>query len=173
MSSTELEPYRLRILLVLQNMQIEVVREFRARATIRVQDGEIRQVLANLIGNAMDALPSGGRIVLRTAMARNWRTGQRGIAITVADNGSGMDEDTLSRIFEPFFSTKGITGTGLGLWISHEIITKHHGTMRVRSRRALAGNAGHTVFRIFIPAPIEAISQSDPERSLQSLTRRR
>jgi signal transduction histidine kinase len=59
MSSTELEPYRLKILLVLQNMQIEVVREFRARATIRVQDGEIRQVLANLIGNAMDALPSG------------------------------------------------------------------------------------------------------------------
>jgi len=59
MSSTELEPYRLKILLVLQNMQIEVVREFRTRATIRVQDGEIRQVLANLIGNAMDALPSG------------------------------------------------------------------------------------------------------------------
>ena len=154
----------------LQNLQIRIIREFRARATIRVQDGEIRQVIASLIGNAMDALPAGGCIVLRTAMGRNWRTGQRGIAITIADNGIGMDETTLSRVFEPFFSTKGITGTGLGLWISHEIITKHHGTMRVRSRRAFAETTGQTVFRIFIPAPVEAISQSDPEKSLQSVS---
>jgi signal transduction histidine kinase len=104
----------------------------------------------------MDALPDGGSIILRTAATRNWRSGKSGIAITVADNGTGMDRETLSRIFEPFFSTKGITGTGLGLWISHEIVAKHHGTLRVRSRAATAGIQGGTVFRLFLPMETES-----------------
>ncbi len=136
----------------LRGQQIDVLRQFRAAASVVAQGGEIRQVLANLIGNAMDALPDGGRIVIRTASARNWKSGRKGISVTVADNGTGMDEATLSHVFEPFFSTKGITGTGLGLWISNEIIAKHHGTMRVRSRRGETRHAGGTVFRIFIPA---------------------
>lgn len=103
----------------------------------------------------MDALPDGGRIVLRTATTRDWRSGKRGIAITVADSGTGMDTATLSRIFEPFFSTKGITGTGLGLWISHEIVSKHHGTLRVRSRVTTANAVGGTVFRLFLPGEAE------------------
>ena len=135
----------------LHGLRIDVVREFRADATVIAQAGEIRQVLANLFGNAMDALPNGGRIILRTAATRDWRSGRSGIAITVADNGTGMDNATLSRIFEPFFSTKGITGTGLGLWISHEIISKHHGTLRVRSRAATDSVQGGTVFRLFLP----------------------
>lgn len=140
----------------LRGLRIEVVRQFRATSSVMVQAGEIRQVLANLFGNAMDALPSGGRILLRTAATRDWRTGRRGIVITVADNGTGMDSATLSRIFEPFFSTKGITGTGLGLWISHEIIAKHHGSLHVRSRAAATGIAGGTVFRLFIPTEDES-----------------
>jgi PAS domain S-box-containing protein len=136
----------------LRGLHIEVVRQFRATSSVMVQAGEIRQVLANLVGNAMDALPAGGYIILRTAATRDWRTGTRGIAITVADNGTGMDGATLSHIFEPFFSTKGITGTGLGLWISHEIVAKHHGTLHVRSRATTSGIAGGTVFRLFIPA---------------------
>src|SRR6185437_6899517 len=109
----------------LHGLRIEVAREFHADAAVTAQAGEIRQVLANLFGNAMDALPNGGRIVLRTAMTRDWISGKSGIVITVADNGSGMDSATLGRVFEPFFSTKGITGTGLGLWISQEIVSKH------------------------------------------------
>jgi PAS domain S-box-containing protein len=135
----------------LSGLHIDVIRQFRATSSFIGQAGEIRQVLANLVGNAMDALPSGGRIIVRTAAARDWSTGTPGIAITVADNGTGMDHATLSRIFEPFFSTKGITGTGLGLWISHEIIAKHHGSLSVRSRAATPGIAGGTVFRLFIP----------------------
>ena len=69
------------------------------------------------------------------------------MALTVADTGSGMDGATLARIFEPFFSTKGITGTGLGLWISQEIVAKHHGNIGIRTRPG----AG-TVFRLFLPA---------------------
>jgi PAS domain S-box-containing protein len=136
----------------LRSLQIEVIRRFRATSTILAQAGEIRQVLANLFGNAIDALPHGGRIELRTASGRDWRTGSRGISITVADNGTGMGGDTLRHIFEPFFSTKGITGTGLGLWICHEIVAKHHGTLRVRSRLASPNKSGGTIFRLFIPA---------------------
>lgn len=139
----------------LHGLQIEVQRQFRAPNSVVAQAGEIRQVLANLFGNAMDALPDGGRIVLRTATTRDWRSGKRGIAITVADNGTGMDTATLSRIFEPFFSTKGITGTGLGLWISHEIVSKHHGTLRVRSRVTTANAMGGTIFRLFLPGEAE------------------
>jgi signal transduction histidine kinase len=103
-------------------------------------------VIANLVGNAIDALEDGGRIVLRTACGHDWKTGGAGIRLTVADNGTGMDGATLARIFEPFFSTKGITGTGLGLWVSREIVEKHQGHLRVRSRLGVG-----TVFSLFIP----------------------
>jgi PAS domain S-box-containing protein len=147
----------------LHGLQIEVVRQFRVASFVVAQAGEIRQVLANLFGNAMDALPDGGRIILRTAATRNWRSGKSGIVITVADNGIGMDSETLSHIFEPFFSTKGITGTGLGLWISHEIVAKHHGTLRVRSRAATDSIQGGTVFRLFLPTAAESPDSSANE----------
>lgn len=151
----------------LHGQRIEVVRQFRATASVVAQGGEVRQVLANLIGNAMDALPDGGRIVIRTAAARNGRSGRRGIAVTVADNGTGMSEATLEHVFEPFFSTKGITGTGLGLWISNEIIAKHNGNIRVRSRAAADGKTGGTVFRIFIPAQDDSSSPVDAKPEAQ------
>ena len=115
---------------------IRVVRQFGDIRNIFAHDGEIRQVLANLIGNAVDAMQaSGGVLVLRTRPGRRWNTEREGIVVTVADTGPGMDGQTLSHIFEPFFSTKGITGTGLGLWISQEILVKHQGTIRVRTRQ--------------------------------------
>lgn len=131
----------------LQRAQIEVVSQFQTDASVVVQAGEIRQVIANLVGNAMDAMVEGGRLILRTAESTNWATGARGVALTVADTGSGMDEATRAQMFEPFFSTKGITGTGLGLWISQEIVAKHSGTIRVRSKVG-----GGTVFRLFLPS---------------------
>jgi len=101
---------------------IQVERQFGEIATIIAHDGEIRQVLANLIGNAVDAMQAeGGKLLLRTRQSREWKTGRRGITVSVADTGPGMNIDILGHIFEPFFSTKGLTGTGLGLWISQEI----------------------------------------------------
>lgn len=131
----------------LEKGQIEIVRQFGTRMSVVAQGGEIRQVIANLITNALDAMTGGGRLILRTANGFNWVTGARGLTLTVADTGSGMDGATQSRMFEPFFSTKGSTGTGLGLWISHELVTKHGGTIRVRSKPG----AG-TVFRMFLPS---------------------
>jgi nitrogen-specific signal transduction histidine kinase/CheY-like chemotaxis protein len=131
----------------LQRAMIDIVRDFRTGASVIVQSGEIRQVIANLVGNAMDAMIEGGKLILRTERGTDWATGTRGVVLTVADTGFGMDKETQQKMFEPFFSTKGITGTGLGLWISQEIVAKHNGTIRVRSKEG----AG-TVFRLFLPS---------------------
>lgn len=136
---------------------IEIVRDFSDVPPILAYDGEIRQVLANLVGNALDAMQaSGGKLVLRTSRTFDWKSGRTGIAITVSDTGIGMDRATLSRIYEPFFSTKGITGTGLGLWVSREIMEKHQGVVRVRSRQ---GAGSGTIFRIFLPFEPDIIIQ--------------
>jgi signal transduction histidine kinase len=130
---------------------IEITRRFREIPLVLAHEGEIRQVLANLVGNAIDALPVGGRLELRVALDHDWKNGGSGVRITVADNGMGMDAATIGRIFEPFFSTKGMTGTGLGLWISREIVEKHKGRLEVRSRKRTETRLGGTVFTLFLP----------------------
>ena len=141
-------------------------REYEPGLTLFCFAGEIRQVFANLVGNAIDASSAGGRLVLRTRRSRDWRNpAQTGVRFTVADTGTGMEPDVREHIFEAFFTTKEATGTGLGLWVSQEIVLKHHGSMRVRSRVAAPSNAqkqwgSGTVFEIFLPdeAPAAAAS---------------
>jgi PAS domain S-box-containing protein len=135
----------------LKEQKIEVRRDFREIPEVLAHDGEIRQVLANLVSNAIDALPVGGRLVLRTSPAYDWGSGLPGVRVSVADNGVGMDKATKDRIFEAFFSTKGITGTGLGLWISREIVERHKGHLVVRSRKTTDDVSGGTVFSLFLP----------------------
>ena len=94
---------------------------------------EIRQVLSNLVRNAIDAMPGGGALSVRVRSSTCWKTGNEGARITVADTGHGMNKETCSRICEPFFTTKGSSGTGLGLWVTATILTKHHGHLHVRS----------------------------------------
>ena len=135
----------------LRRAQIEVFRSSRPAPLVFAHDGELRQVLANLVGNAIDALPNGGCIYLRTAPVIDI-SGRTAVALTVADTGTGMDKTTQRRIFEPFFTTKGITGTGLGLWISQEIIERHNGSIHVRTRPSIsASRSGGTVFRLVFP----------------------
>ncbi len=134
-----------------ERLQIKIVRQFKADLLVLAHDGEIRQVMVNLIGNAIDALPSGGTILIKTSTARDWRTGERGLRVAVADDGVGMAAETRARIFEPFFSTKGITGAGLGLWVSREIIDKHGGTLRAKSRQTTPARKGGAAFVVFIP----------------------
>ena len=139
------------------NSGIRVEERKRARLAVRCFEGEIRQVLSNLVSNAIDAMQplGGGRLLLRSHTGREWTTGRPGLVITVADTGSGMPASVASRIFEPFYTTKGINGTGLGLWVSSEIVNRHHGTLRFRSSEK-DGRSG-TVFALFLP--FDAVSR--------------
>ena len=112
-------------------------------------EGEIRQVLNNLIRNAIDAMSGGGRLAVRLRPARDG-AGRQGVRITIADSGEGISPEIMSHLFEPFYTTKDATGTGLGLWVSKGIIDKHDGAVAVRTRRAGAGPGG-TVFSIWLP----------------------
>ncbi|MBW4038071.1 MAG: PAS domain-containing protein [Acidobacteria bacterium] len=129
--------------------QVSFAQRFFDVEPVRVFAGELRQVVANLVGNALDALDPGGCIALRQRISTTLRPGHRSLIITVADNGTGMSEETLKRIFEPFFSTKTATGTGLGLWVSKEIIEKQGGTLRVRSTQQSPYRG--TTFMIILP----------------------
>lgn len=111
--------------------------------------GELRQVLANLIGNALDAMRKGGTLHVRVHQARGLTSGASGLRILVADSGHGMNHETLRRVFEPFFTTKESIGTGLGLFVSKEIVEKSGGTISVKSSDR-PGCSG-TVFSIFLP----------------------
>lgn len=134
----------------LTSANIEVRKRLRATRQVLCFDGEIRQVLNNLIGNATDALTAvGGALLLRSREGTDGRTGRTGLWLTVADTGTGMLPETVRRAFEPFFTTKGIGGTGLGLWISREIVTRHQGRLLARSSRAAAHHG--TVMTIFLP----------------------
>ena len=103
--------------------QITVKRRYRPHAPLVCFANELRQMAANLIGNAIDAMNGYPRRILsrRVREAHDPLTNQKGVRLTVADTGVGMDPSTKGRIFEPFFSTKQHTGTGLGLWITRSI----------------------------------------------------
>jgi len=133
----------------LEGRQIHVTRRYRSLCQISGYSGELRQLLANLLVNAVEAMADGGSLQVRVATGRDWSNGREGVRITVADNGSGIPRDKLRQIFEPFYTTKKDTGTGLGLWVSLGIVQKHGGSIRVRSRTD--GRATGTVFSIFLP----------------------
>jgi len=131
------------------NSRVDVQLRLRTTAPLNCFEGEIRQVLNNLIGNAIDAMSDGGRVLIRSREGTHWPTRRRGLIVTVADTGIGIRRDNLRKIFEPFFSTKGLAGTGLGLWVSHEIVQRYQGALRVRSSQN-PGRHG-TVFTLFLP----------------------
>jgi signal transduction histidine kinase len=134
----------------LQNSHIQVEHRYRASGTFHCLEGEIQQVLNNLIGNAVDAMKQhGGKLVLRSADVFDWKTGQSFVRMTVADSGTGIPNEILRDIFHPFFTTKGFSGSGLGLWISKEIMDRHQGRLCVRSSTRL-GRTG-TVFTMLLP----------------------
>jgi signal transduction histidine kinase len=136
----------------LNTLNINVERDFDADMDLFCFSGELRQVFANLVGNAIDATVAGGRLLVRAKRSHNWKNPvQAGIRFVVADTGTGMERAVKDRIFEAFFTTKEVTGTGLGLWVSHEIILKHQGLVHVRSRISNGEHGSGTAFQIFIP----------------------
>lgn len=134
----------------LQNSGVVMDFQDRSKAVVTCFEGEIRQVLNNLVGNAVDAMKTGGKLTIRASDSHSRRDGVPGVRISVADSGHGIKPEVIQHIFEAFYTTKGINGTGLGLWISKGIVQKHSGDLKVRSCRT-PGRSG-TTFMIFLPA---------------------
>ncbi|MGA8874016.1 MAG: ATP-binding protein [Candidatus Korobacteraceae bacterium] len=141
-----------------RSKNIQICPEIKGDTEIHAIPGEIRQVIANLLSNSIDAVENGGRIRIRVAAATSWdKKHTRGVRLTVSDNGSGIPDELRQRLFEPFVTSKKDVGTGLGLWISKSIIEAHGGTIRLKSS-AKAG-ASWTAFSVFLPAT----SPSEPD----------
>jgi len=111
--------------------------------------GELRQVLANLLANSLDAIGPDGRIVVRATASVDAKDGTPWVRIAVADGGTGMAAETTKRIFDPFFTTKGTVGNGLGLWVCKQLVEKHGGSIRVRSNTH--GLRKGTTFAVSLP----------------------
>jgi two-component system, chemotaxis family, CheB/CheR fusion protein len=130
---------------VFAQKSIAVQRDYAGPFMIYGSSAEMRQVFSNLIRNAIDAVGVEGRIRVRIrgTQGGNWR-------ISIADNGHGISSDARQRLFEPFVTTKGTTGNGLGLWISRGIVEKHGG--RIRARSATLPGGTWTVFSVVLAA---------------------
>jgi signal transduction histidine kinase/ActR/RegA family two-component response regulator len=131
------------------NVHIKLVRQIGSNAVIMGDAGELREVLVNMVFNAVDAMPDGGTLTLSTQEAADE------VVLTVADTGTGMSEEVRSRIFDPFFTTKGKAGMGLGLSVSYGIIRRHEGSVEVESEMGRG-----TTFRMTFPV----VGESDTQR---------
>lgn len=140
----------------LRHKQVQCETEFLSSQAVEGIEGEIRQVFWNLLTNAVEAVPQGGTIKVRVmAFPRRQPTG---IRITIADNGCGIARERTATLFEPFQTTKP-TGNGLGLWVSKQVVKKHHGSICVRS--SCGADRSGTLFSIFLPTSFQATEQAE------------
>jgi PAS domain S-box-containing protein len=116
--------------------------------TVTAVAGELRQIFSNLLSNSLDAIDERGTVLIRLSSVRS-KDGADCARITFADNGRGIQPDLRTRIFEPLFTTKGPIGTGLGLWVSKQLIEKNRGAVRVHS--SVSGNRRGTTFSVMLP----------------------
>jgi PAS domain S-box-containing protein len=144
-----------------RNKGIVLAPEIASDVELYAVPSEIRQVVANLISNSIDALENGGQVRIRVSAATQW-SGSRlhGVRLTVADSGSGIPPEALTQLFQPFFTTKRDVGTGLGLWVCKSIVENHHGSIRVRS--AVTPGKSGTVFSVFLPLNVEPVTAEMP-----------
>ncbi len=147
-----------------RNKGVEVRAEVLDDPQVYAVAGEIRQLIANLLSNSIDAVQRGGQIRIRVSGHRNHTADSSpGVRITIADSGTGIPVMDRRHLFEPFFTTKKDVGTGLGLWICKNIVDKHHGSIRVKS--SAEPGRSWTVFSVFLPSlpaenPREALKQA-------------
>ena len=132
---------------------IGLVRQFETEGEVTVYPSDLRQVFTNLIANAIDAMPRGGE--LRAAIS----PAAGGVSVAISDTGYGIPAEHLAKIYEPFFTTKGERGTGIGLWVIKNILAKLGGRIEVTSSTE-AGRSG-TCFTIFVPAVVRSEPEGD------------
>jgi signal transduction histidine kinase len=125
---------------------ITVEKQFAQLPPMKGSADQFRQLLSNLVVNAQDSMAGGGKLIIRTAHVKSTRGSYEQISLVVADTGSGIPKDIRNTMFEPFVSTKGEKGTGLGLWIVKGIVENHGGRIHVRSS---AGKG--TILKIVFP----------------------
>ena len=138
----------------LEGAGIVLERRFTSHRVVCGYPSEIKQIFLNLIGNAVQAMPNGGRLRIRVLDTTDAATGRKGVAVSIFDTGVGIRPENASRIFQPFFSTKSIKGTGLGLWICKGIVQKYEGRITFRSERYQ--DRAVTCFRVFLPSETAA-----------------
>ena len=134
----------------MQMANIAVERKYHSKGLVQGFPSELKQVFMNLITNAIQAMPEGGRIrvCVREAVSRDGRP--QGLDVYISDTGTGISPEHAKRLFEPFFTTKAVKGTGLGLWISRGIVHKHEGNLRFRS--VFGSERTVTTFHIWMPS---------------------
>jgi len=142
----------------LKQKNIKVIRHIDQDASLLCLVSEIQQVFTNLVSNAIDSMQRDGKLLLSVRKGKAWsKNSTKGVRLSIADTGTGIQPEIKKRLFEPFVTTKGEGGTGLGLWVSREILDRHRAQIRVRSR------VGHgTAFSLFFPE--NAINQADEEK---------
>ena len=143
-----------------QNIQIE--RRYEWQGEVPGFPAELRQVFTNLIVNAVDAMPAGGGLMVHVRRYREPLAGKQGVLVALVDTGTGMSRKTRNHLFEPFFSTKGEKGSGVGLWVSSGIIQRHNGKIRVHSDDRKGRS--YTCFEIFLPEAASQQATFQPEK---------
>jgi PAS domain S-box-containing protein len=147
-----------------ENAGIRVTEKVDSTPAILGFPDELRQVIDNLLLNAIEAMPKGGKLGVAVHSCTLWRSGTSGVRVTIADTGSGMPADIQEKIFDPFFTTKTEKGTGLGLWVVKGILSKHGATVRVRSSSRPERTG--TVFSFFCPTPASSNAKAAKSREM-------
>jgi signal transduction histidine kinase len=127
-------------------IEININEDLNAKGNVKGRECEIREVMINILNNAIDAMPSGGNINIKTYNLDN------NIYIEIEDSGEGIPKNILTRIFDPFFSTKGVNGNGIGLSVSYKIIKDHGGSIKVQTKEGVG-----TKFIIYLPMHLEEV----------------
>ena len=130
----------------LSKSAIAVEKKFGQLVPMKGSADQFRQLLSNLVVNAQDSMQDGGRLLIKTSHLRSTRGAYEEISIVVADTGTGIPREIRKTMFDPFVSTKGEKGTGLGLWIVKGIVESHGGRIQVRSSTGRG-----TIFKIIFP----------------------
>jgi PAS domain S-box-containing protein len=134
----------------IRSKRAQVEKIYRGNLEIKACSGELRQVFSNLLANSLESMDEGGVVKIHITGGHQTPHGERTVRVTLADSGPGILPEVRPRIFEALFTTKNDTGTGLGLWVSRQIVEKHGGSIRFRSRST--GEKTGTVFTILLPA---------------------
>jgi PAS domain S-box-containing protein len=126
---------------------IEIERRYDCSRQIEGFPGELRQLFTSLIANSVEARPT--KITIRVSCSHNWKSGGESIRVVVADDGTGIAPELVTKIFDPFATSKERRGAGLGLWVAKNIVSRHHG--RIRFRTSTRRGKGGTSFAVFFP----------------------